>query len=176
MLKLLSDARENAAKHYDDLFRTFVSLDTKAQSTAAAAGVQLAALVAFLQRDNLRWILELFGAGALYLVIETLVVLTVVIGGCIFAMRVRSVPAPFCAPEEIGGVRDLYALPGEEYTADHVLTHLDQHLEQWHDVVTGMQGVTLEKAESVAACQWAMLLGLCGTVLVFVLLVLSLWG
>jgi hypothetical protein len=173
---LLSAARDNCAKEYDDLFRTFASLDAKAQNTAAIAGVQLAAILAFLQKDNLRILVESYGPGTYPLLIATLITLVVVIGACMLAMKVTDLPEPYSGVREVEALASLRRLPSEEFDAETTVNHLVDHLEMWKGVIKGMSDATYTKATSVKACQWTMVLGLAGASMVFLLLVLALWA
>ena len=50
-------ACDSSAKQYEDLHKTFVALDAKAQTTATASGVVLAAVVAFVNAGKLTTVL-----------------------------------------------------------------------------------------------------------------------
>ena len=171
---LLDAARDNAGKHYDDLFRTFIALDTKAQNTATIAGVQLGAILAFFHKGALEVLVALYGATVLAVAVFIPLLLLLVVGACVWAMKVADAPEPFDARNEIVALRSLVALPDSEFTPLTRLNHLSEHLEFWRNCVDEMTGVTSRKAESVQACQYVMLLGLHGTISLFILFILGL--
>ena len=174
-IDLLGAARENCARQYDDFYRTFASLDSKAQAVATLAGVQLAALVIFLREGNLVLLQSRFGDTAAVVLLVTLVVLLVAIAGAVAAMKVTSVPMPYQAAAEVDAVASLVLLQGEEFSDQVVINHLSEHNDAWKAILEGIENATSQKARSVAACQWTLLLGLAGTVAVIYLLLLSAW-
>ena len=171
---LLEAARDNAAKQYDDLFRTFVALDSKAQSTATIAGVQVAAVLAFLGKSSVDKLTTQYGSGIFVLAIGTPLLLVAVVGACVWAMKVAVVPEPFGSPQEIEALKSLVALPEGEFTAETQLTHLSEHLDHWRECVEKMAAATGEKGSHVRACQYLMLAGLAASVSLFILLILAL--
>jgi hypothetical protein len=170
-LKLLSAARDNCARHYDDHFRTFASLDGKAQATATFAGAQLGLLLALLQKADLPFLVAAFGGWVLVLVVGTLGLLLVVVAASILAMRVRKVPVPFMADSEVEALKDLVNLDPWEADQQMMVNHYNDHLSAWLGVLSEMKEIVNKKATSVFACQWAMVAGL---VLATVLLALAL--
>lgn len=175
LFQLFAAARENCAKHYDDLFRTFMSLDSKAQSTATIAGVQLAAIVAFLQKGQIETLLRSYGAVAGAFLMTAVVLLVVVIGACVVAMWVTNVPAPYGADREAEALRSLRQLSPSEFSGETAVNHLAEHLEHWQKLVQEMSEATARKAKRVAACQGVMVLGLAAASTVFLLLLVASW-
>ena len=174
--RLLADARSNCAKQYEDLYATFVSLDKKAQTTAAIAGLQLAGILGVLQKGSLDALRAAFGIWAMYLTVGTVLLLAVVIGACVIAMKVREVPVPFRGEEDAQAILDLLELPPEEFGAETVQTHLGEYLKAWTKAIRGMASAADDKAKSVFLCQVLMLVGLFGTALSFFLLIVTVWA
>ncbi|MFN7940785.1 MAG: hypothetical protein U0X73_04255 [Thermoanaerobaculia bacterium] len=174
-IALLEAAREHCARQYDDFFRTFASLDSKAQSVATLAGVQLAALLVFLREGNLAVLRAGFGDVAAIVLAVTLVVLLLVIAAAVAAMKVTSLPTPYQAAEEAEAVASLIALQGDELSDQVVVNHLSEHNEAWTSALVGIELATRRKARIVEACQWTLLVGLVGSASVLYLLVLAAW-
>jgi hypothetical protein len=112
----------------------------------------------------------------MYLVVGTVLILAVVIGVCVLAMKVREISAPFRGEEEAKAVLDLVKLPSDEFGVETVEQHLSEYLKFWTKIIEEMAAATNSKASSVSASQVLMLVGLIGTSVSFFLLILSVWA
>ena len=153
------NACDNAAKHYDDYYKSFTALDGKAQATAAVSGLVLAAIAAFakdgrssvLVSSAYCWIIVVLGAPAAALA-------SVII--CLVGARVTEVVVPFDSPEQIREAKNLADLGCDEFTQEHVLDYYRARLEHWITALGSIELVVKRKARWILRAQIAMIASL----------------
>jgi hypothetical protein len=122
-IDLLAFASERAKHEYDDLQQTWRAIDTKAQASAAAAGVFLAGAFALLNNPKAPLAPnELFLLGLLFATLVFAIVLA------IWCMIAKSVPTPPLTTSVIPMVRDALNRSKLNLRSQHPIAGLDEHL------------------------------------------------
>jgi hypothetical protein len=153
------NACDNAAKHYDDYYKSFTALDGKAQATAAVSGLVLAAIAAFAKDGRVPLIVSSAHVGIVVVLGAPVAALASVII-CLFGARVTEVVVPFDSPEQIREAKNLADLGCEEFSQEHVLDYYRARLEHWITALESIESVLKRKASWTLGGQIAMIAAL----------------
>jgi hypothetical protein len=153
------NACDNAAKHYDDYYKSFTALDGKAQATAAISGFVLAAIAAFAKDGRASVLVSSAYASIALLLGAPIAALTSVII-CLFGARVTEVVVPFDSPEQIREAKNLADLGCDEFSQEHVLDYYRARLEHWITALGSIESVVKRKAWWILRGQIAMIVAL----------------
>lgn len=160
VLQVSKDACASAERQYEDYYKTFTALDTKAQTAGTVGGVVMAAVVAFINAPRLSPTIP----KALILATTALALLTVILSLCV--SWVRSTAVPYAAEEQIAEAEDLASLAGEQITADHVLRYYRGRLEYLSAALSDIDSGVRAKGGLLLAAQ----LSLAATLVVLMVL------
>jgi hypothetical protein len=168
LLRIVSSACDNASKHYEDSYKSFAAMDSKAQSGATIAGLCLAAVVGFLRPESVNALVEHCGCWAVLLVVlpGAFALASVVLA--IRTLRVRKIIAPYGAPGQLREFKLLRELPSDQLSIAHALNFFETRLEEWEAVVSDIDSKVEAKSELV---KWTHLL----LIISLALLTLLLW-
>jgi hypothetical protein len=142
-----------AEREYDDLSKTFVALDGKAQNTIIAAGIFLAAITAFLDQARLQQYLQIGRCFALFFLGGAAVLLVGSIIASLLGMRIRRVPTPLNAGDLGRMVDDVLALHSSELNEPTHENFLRDQIEAWRGTLDGMAAVNGNKATAALVGQ-----------------------
>ncbi|MGA7242188.1 MAG: hypothetical protein WBX19_03345 [Terracidiphilus sp.] len=163
---LAISACENAAKQYEDYFRTFTSIDSKGQATATISALVLAAAAAFLKDEHVATLIRA-GLWTLLVVVMPPVLSLISLIVALIGSKVTEAVIPFDSPEQIREARDLTELSNDEFTDEHVLKYYLGRLEHWIGAINSIDGVVRKKANWVLAAQLIMILALLSLLLLY---------
>jgi hypothetical protein len=153
------NACDNAAKHYDDYYKSFTALDGKAQATAAVSGLVLAAIAAF-AKDGRASVLVSSGYGSIVVVLGAPIAALTSVIICLFGARVTEVVVPFDSPEQIREAKNLTDLDCDEFSQEHVVNYYRARLEHWITALESIESVVKRKACWILGGQIAMIASL----------------
>jgi hypothetical protein len=161
LIAIAETACDNAAKQYDDYYKTFTALDGKAQSTATVGGIVIAAVVAFVNAGKLDGLVgNRSGSGYLLIFSPAAAALAAVVIS-FFASKVVEVILPFAADDQAEEVGDLADLPAEELSKEHVLSYHRARLQHWKEVLDNIHSAVDQKAGWVWCGQIVLVFSLC---------------
>ena len=112
-------AADSSAKHYEDYYKSFLGIDTKAQSNATISGLVLAATAAFIKDGR---VTALAQSGRWWIVLVLLppafALLAVIVS--LVGARITSIIFPFDAKEQIREAKHLADLDCNEFSQMHI--------------------------------------------------------
>ena len=171
LISIAEAACDSAAKQYDDYYKTFTGLDAKAQSTATASGVVLAAVVAFMNAGRLSPLLSSTGRCGYSLVLSPAIGALLAVIMSFVASKVMEITVPFAADDQIKEAEDLAALPPEELSREHLLGFQRARLNHWKGALSDIGAGVGKKATLVFWAQMLLVLTLCSLLALFIALV-----
>ena len=169
LISVAETACDNAAKHYDDYYKTFAALDGKAQAAATVSGILLASVVAFVNAGRLSTLLSSVGTWGYLLVLSPAVGALVTVIVSFVAAKVMKVAVPFSAPDQLKEVGDLADLPPEELSKDYLLDYYRDRLTHWKAALADIAAGVERKARLVLWTQALLVL----TVVLLLILVFA---
>jgi hypothetical protein len=135
-IAVLLDACSTAAKHYDDYYKGFVSLDGKAQGVATVSGLVLAAVAAFFKDGRLSAIAQT----AWWWRVSILAIPLLALGAVIISLQgalVHEMVEPFDAPGSILDAEGLVELSRDQFHSDAVIAYYRSQLMRWRRCLDG---------------------------------------
>lgn len=143
---VLLDAMKSCIDEHGRLWNAFVSLDAKAQGTAAIAGVLLGTTLAFIPRATFTAVVALNRDVATFLARTVVTLLILAIGAAVMAMFVRATKAPYRADWSATAALELDALPEGEERDQFVRRHYRSEVERWRAMVTAIRPLLRRKS------------------------------
>jgi hypothetical protein len=171
LISIAQNACDNAAKHYDDYYKSFAALDGKAQSTATVSGVVLAAVVAFMNAGRLSPLLSTKGDCGYVLVLSPAIGALLAVVVSFAASKVMDITVPFAAADQIKEAEDLARLPPNELSREHILGYQHARLSHWKDALSDIDSGVRKKARLVLWAQVLLVLTLFSLLTLFIALV-----
>ncbi len=168
-VSVAASACDNASKQYDDYYKSFSGLDSKAQATATVSGLALAAIAAFLQGGHVASILHAGCWHSLAVWVPPSLALVSVILSLV-GSRVTDVVTPFNSSERIREAKDLAELHCSEFSQQHVLDYYRSQLEDWILALDSIDAAVESKARWVLSGQVAMIFSLIGLLVLYILI------
>jgi hypothetical protein len=169
---LAKDACDSAAKHYDDYYRSFASLDGKAQATATISGLVLAAMAAFVKDGRVSALVHSGHWWILMPLAPPVFSLASVIMSLVGA-KVTEIVVPFDSPEQIREAKNLAKLPCTEFSQEHVLDYYRARLEHWIQAVESIAKAVESKASWILRGQIAMIAALVALLALYIVVLLK---
>ena len=171
LISVAKSASDNAAKQYDDYYKSFAALDGKAQNTCTIGGIVLASVIAFFTKGHTtslpcEWCLLDY----ILLLLPPTAALTAAMLS-LEAFWVRDVVIPFSAIEEIEEVDLLIQLPDAQFSQQHVIAYYHNRLKHWTDAIESINQVVEKKARFVIRGQIALAVSLAFLLLLFIRIV-----
>lgn len=166
------NACDNAAKHYDDYYKSFASIDGKAQTTAAISGLVLAALAAFVKDGRVPPLVN-SGHSWIFIILAAPVAALVSVITCLFGARVTEVVIPFDSQEQIREAKNLAELGCDEFSQQHILDYYHARLEHWITALESIESVVKRKACWILRGQIAMIAALSFLLILYVTILLN---
>ncbi len=168
---LLADSCDSAAKQYDDYYKSFVGLDSKAQSIATVASIVLASVVAFVNAGQVKTILKCLGGwGYLIILIPPILALGSVILS-IVALWVAEVAIPFHALDQMKESADLSRLSSSEFSYEHIQSYYLTRHKQWEESLNDIEKKVSRKGCAVFWGQFFMIVTLLSLLIMFIIIV-----
>lgn len=171
-IALLVDARDAAAKQYEDYANAFVNLDAKASAAATIAGIVLAAVVAFLKDGQAPAVAQGNCIYMIMIVASPVLALAAIVASMVGA-KVTEVVEPFDAPERMREAKNLAEIGSDEFSRQHIIDYYRAQLDYWSKSIEDIRGVTATKAKRVLYGQAFLIAALAILVLVFVVFLLT---
>jgi hypothetical protein len=171
-VQVSTNACDNAAKQYDDFYKSFAALDGKSQSAATVSGLVLAAVAAFVKDGRIPVLMSCSRWWVLLILAPPVSALISVIYALVGA-KVTEVVVPFDSPEQIREAKDLAQLDCNEFSQSHVLNYYNARLEHWIGALESIATAVSRKATWVLRSQIAMLASLAFLLVLYVVTVLK---
>ena len=147
-VSLLIDARNVAAKHYEDYSKAFANLDTKASTIATISGIVLASVVAFLKGGRVPVFAHENCAYMLIIVATPILALTAIIYS-LFGAKVTEVIEPFDSLERMRESKNLAELVNDEFSQQHIIDYYRAQMDHWSKAIEDIKIVVSSKADRV---------------------------
>jgi hypothetical protein len=144
-IALLIDARDAAAKQYEDYSNAFVNLDNKASAVATIAGIVLAAVVAFLKDGQAPAVAQ----GNCFYMIMIVASPVLALAAIVFSMigaKVTEVVEPFDAPERMREAKNLAEIDCDEFSRQHIIDYYRAQVDYWSKAIEDIRKVVATKA------------------------------
>jgi hypothetical protein len=153
-LALIKDLLQLSMSELSDAQSTFAGLDNKAQNTTAIGGIFLAGALAFFNGDSLPKIISVAGHMELVLLGAAVVLLTISIGFCIWAIRIQevSIVDVMLSNEEVTAILDQ---PSDELPRRYE-NYLLSQIEDCSGISSNLRDVNRRKATAVRRAQLAL--------------------
>lgn len=173
LIELVRDARSTASAQYDDYYKAFVGLDSKAIAAGTIGGVLFGVIVALFHKSRLVGVVS---TGAVWH--ELLLfcaplgaVLTIILS--VFVVRVRDAALATSAESQIAEISDLCAIDRSNLSLEHILdfylaslSHFDeslcdlgQHVQSKGSILRWAHWSLVVTVASTLALVWIVILG-----------------
>lgn len=149
LVSVTAAACDSASKQYDDYYKTFSALDTKAQGAATVSGILLASVVAFVNAGRLSTLLSSVGGCGHVLVLSPAISALATIVMSFVAAKVTKITVPFAADEQLEEAGNLADLPPAELSKDHLLSYYRDRLAHWREALKSIAAGVERKASLV---------------------------
>jgi hypothetical protein len=160
-------AADSSAKHYEDYYKSFLGIDTKAQSNATISGLVLAATAAFIKDGR---VTALAQSGRWWIVLVLLppafALLAVIVS--LVGARITSIVFPFDAKEQIREAKHLADLDCNEFSQMHIRNYYLARLEHWEKALEDIEKKIATKAQWVLNGQRFMIASLSFLFILFI--------
>ena len=153
-------ALQNAERDYQDLTRIFGVVDSKAQNTAAIAGVLIGAILTVTGRNDFKVSLHILGRFLLLPLLLSAVTLFASVLLSLLAMHVRIVPAPLATMAATRTLNNCVALKDQDLDSRCLAGLYSDLLRLWEPVLSKLSVVQQNKAGRLLLAQRLLGIGL----------------
>lgn len=153
-------ALQSAERDYQDLTRIFGVVDSKAQNTAAIAGVLIGAILTVTGRNDFRICLHVLGRYLLFPLLFSALTLFASVLLSLLAMHLRPVPAPRTTEEASRTLDNCIRLDDPNLDARCLIGLYSDLLKLWEPVLGQVREVQRQKAGRLLLAQRLLGIGL----------------
>lgn len=153
-------ALQSAERDYQDGARVFGVLDSKAQNTAAIAGVLIGAILTVTGRSDFRVSLHLLGPFLLVPLMLSAITLFASVLLSLLAMHLRPLPAPLATVEAKRTLNNCVALPDAQPDLQCLVRFYSDLLNLWGPALDRLEMVDRQKAARLLLAQRLLGIGL----------------
>lgn len=173
LIELIRDACATASAQYDDYYKSFVGLDSKAIAAGTIGGILFGAIVAFLNKPKL---LSVVVTGAAWH--ELLLfcaplgsVLTIILS--VFVVQVRNAALATSAEIQIAEISDLCAIDRSHLSSSHIVDFYMTSLSNFEESLCDLASHVQSKGTILRWTHWSLLFTVASTLALVWILILG---